>query len=470
MKKILILIIYLYNVCYCVPVDVVDTDGANNNETKIEEKQILIIISYDGFRNEYLHRNVTPNMLDFRENGAYADYMKNVFPTKTFTNHHSIATGLYPDKHGVLANSLYDTEKGPLKYSYDLFHFNPEVVPIWILNQQYGGKSACVMWPGSNFEYLNQTCHYTMIYNTSVPFNDRVDQMITWLTKETDAPNLVMFYSEQPDKLAHMVGPDSSNITDMVEKMDLLTKYIQDELAKNNLINRTNVIHLSDHGMASTSQPYFINITDYLEPDTYKYYGTSPVLQIVPEKEKYDDVYERLKNASIENKNFKIYTNENLLERWHANNTRRLGPIILVAEYGYAFDDMYILANHFRKENNVPFTMNSSYGVHGYDNEYDLMHAYFMAKGPQIKSNFKLNPFETVDLYELFIKLLQIDDVKLNYKTSGSYSRVSGILIENKSYLTNIIVSVVLAAIVIVLLIIYAVHQVKKRQNYNVNI
>lgn len=40
--------------------------------------------------------------------------------------------GLYPGKHGVLANDVYDMEQGSLKYSYELFHYSNETVPIWV--------------------------------------------------------------------------------------------------------------------------------------------------------------------------------------------------------------------------------------------------------------------------------------------------------------------------------------------------
>lgn len=172
----------------------------------------LIVISYDGFRNEYLSRGVTPNLLRFRESGVYAPYMKNVFPTKTFTNHHSISTGSYPEVHGILGNEVYDKIKGKLNYGYDLFHFNKSILPIWTINEMDGGKSGCMMWPGSNYEYSGRTCSYSQNYSSEVPLISRVDTVIEWL-KQPDPPNLIMFYSEQPDKLAHVLGPDSNNVS-----------------------------------------------------------------------------------------------------------------------------------------------------------------------------------------------------------------------------------------------------------------
>lgn len=68
----------------------------------------------------------------------------------------------------------------------------------------------------------------------------------------------------------------------MIAKVDDLTKYIQQQLIEHNLDKRVNVIHLSDHGMDSVSPPNFIDLREFLTNGTYKMYGTSPVLQVVP--------------------------------------------------------------------------------------------------------------------------------------------------------------------------------------------
>lgn len=94
---------------------------------------VLIIISYDAFRNEYFQRNLTNNMLKFKRSGTTANYINNIFPTKTFPNHHTIATGLYPEVHGVLGNTLYDNILGPLSLSYNLYHYRDDIEPIWVV-------------------------------------------------------------------------------------------------------------------------------------------------------------------------------------------------------------------------------------------------------------------------------------------------------------------------------------------------
>lgn len=57
------------------------------------KERILIVVSLDGFKTEYLRRNITRNMEQFYRTGVIGK-MSNVFPTKTFVNHFSIATGV----------------------------------------------------------------------------------------------------------------------------------------------------------------------------------------------------------------------------------------------------------------------------------------------------------------------------------------------------------------------------------------
>ena len=104
-----------------------------NVVNSISNHTVIVVISFDGFRYNYFDKHVSPNLQKLRNSETYADYMRNAFITKTFTNHHSIATGLYPETHGVLGNSLYDPKYNKvIKYGYELWHYNEEIVPIWV--------------------------------------------------------------------------------------------------------------------------------------------------------------------------------------------------------------------------------------------------------------------------------------------------------------------------------------------------
>lgn len=99
----------------------------------LSRNPILIIVSYDAFRYDYLDPNLTPNMLNLREEGTFAKYIYNVFPTKTFPNHFTIATGMYTEVHGVVGNSFYDPDlKKKITVGEEMFTQNKEIIPIWV--------------------------------------------------------------------------------------------------------------------------------------------------------------------------------------------------------------------------------------------------------------------------------------------------------------------------------------------------
>lgn len=94
----------------------------------------LLVVSYDAFRYDFVNRTITPHLYNLRKHGTYAEYLNNIFPTKTFPNHHSIATGLYAETHGVIGNRIYDpiSQKTFGIRDYELFHYNENIEPIWV--------------------------------------------------------------------------------------------------------------------------------------------------------------------------------------------------------------------------------------------------------------------------------------------------------------------------------------------------
>lgn len=210
-----------------------------------------------------------------------------------------------------------------------------------------------MMWPGSDFEYQNKSCYFKQYFNRSIKFNERVDTVIQWITDPSTPANLVLLYIEDPDYHAHAFGPKSDVIAQILIHLDELTQYIQTKLRENNLLDRVNVIHLSDHGMESVIKKNIIDLTNILKKNTYKYYGTSPVLQIVPMHGNEKLVYEQLVNASKNEGHFQVYTNNELLERWKYRNDQRTGPITVVADVNYGFNDLYDSTKHYENLFNV---------------------------------------------------------------------------------------------------------------------
>lgn len=93
---------------------------------------LLLIVSFDGFRHDFFMKCATPGLDRFKSDGVHAPYVRNVFPTKTFPNHHSIATGLFPESHGVLGNEVYDpTLRKVLPFGPEMYN-TQGITPIWV--------------------------------------------------------------------------------------------------------------------------------------------------------------------------------------------------------------------------------------------------------------------------------------------------------------------------------------------------
>jgi hypothetical protein len=69
-------------------------------------------------------------------------------------------------------------------------------------------------------------------------------------------------------------------------------------------------------------------------------------------------------------------------------------------------------------------TDNVTFGVHGYDNNEMNMRPYFIAFGPLIKKQYKIDPFDNVDLYSLFCYMLHLSPPM----TNGSLDNVRSLL------------------------------------------
>lgn len=121
--------------------------------------------------------------------------------------------GLFPQNHGVTGNEVYDRNTNQFySYSYELFHFNQSVVPIWTLNELQGQRSGAMMWPGSDFPYNGKYCRFYKSLDKNMDFEDRVDTMMSWLTDPTNPANFIMAYVEQPDEDGHAYSPDSEQV------------------------------------------------------------------------------------------------------------------------------------------------------------------------------------------------------------------------------------------------------------------
>ncbi|XP_053979670.1 bis(5'-adenosyl)-triphosphatase enpp4-like isoform X1 [Hylaeus volcanicus] len=402
----------------------------------ISQHPKLLVVSYDAFRYDYFNRNLTPFMNKLKHESTYADYIMNIFVTKTFPNHHTMATGLYAETHGVIDNEFYDPASGnTTKYSYNLYHYSNNVLPIWAANEKGGGqrRSGSMMWPGGVFEYQGVSATFSQNFNSTVPWEERIDTLVSWFIDPIHPINFGIIYIEEPDYHGHGIGINSPEFDDILRKLDNITKYLHNKIEQHGL-HDLNIIHLSDHGMASVKLDRIIDLTKYINSSDYKFVGTSPGLHIFPNPGKGDQIYEALKQAATKTKTFKVYRREEIPRKYHYGNNTRVGPIFVIAEVGYAFQNLLDTIEYYKKSFNITVNGDSEFGLHGYDNAALEMHPFFFAKGPAFIPKCKLEPFNNIDLFPLFCKILDLECPAVN----GTLSHITKCLKKHQQDITVI--------------------------------
>ena len=253
----------------------------------------VLLISMDGFRHDYIRNPYLNNLTAFHRmiaDGAWAaNGIKNVFMTKTFPNHYTLVSGLYEESHGIVGNEMYDPV---FNATYEIS--NKSAVadprwysgePIWVTNQRQATthRSGVVMWPTSTAP-IEGFLPYRLLPFSRTPFKDRVDTIVKWLADDEFPINLGLLYMEEPDETGHAFGPDSFELATELVKLNDVLQHLLYKLEDFHLLDKTDIILTSDHGMTTTPQndTYKIDLNKYIDFDSYFVTSTNPVASIFP--------------------------------------------------------------------------------------------------------------------------------------------------------------------------------------------
>ena len=386
----------------------------------VEDQPYVILISLDGFRWDYVNTYKPPALSAFIKDGVQAESLIPVFPSKTFPNHYSIATGMYPDKHGIIVNSFYNYNKEEI-YSIG----NREQVtdgsfyggsPLWVEAEQAGITSASFFFVGSEAEIKGVRPTYYYDYDGGVENSTRVNQALKWLDlPASERPHLITMYFSDMDDNGHKFGPN--NEAEIKKSLFNLDAHLGDLF---NGIEATglavNIIVVSDHGMADLSVSNLIPLEDVTNDDLFLTVDNGSILNIHPiYNTDVETVYELLK--SKEN-HFKVYKTEDTPGFEYTPTNKDWGPIQVLADYNYYF------ASESRIESKKASGQLSS-GVHGYDPVHKEMHGIFYANGPAFKTGDSISSFRNIHVYPLILELLDLD---IPDNIDGNLEEIKGVL------------------------------------------
>lgn len=385
-----------------------------DDQEKSDGERYVVMVSLDGFRYDYPELYETPILDSVERHGVRAVSMKPSFPTKTFPNHYTIATGLYPDHHGLVNNNFYDPDLD-LTYSIgnrerveDARFYGGE--PIWVTAEKQDLISASYFWVGTEAAVQGVRPTYWKQYDHHFPYTQRVDSVITWLSLPGDKrPHLITWYVDQPDGWGHDLGPLNPAIGPLISGLDSLLGYFFSRLHTLDVYPDIDVIITSDHGMETISADRWINLSDYLKPEWFSHTtGGNPVWNLWI-REGFDSVV-FARASSIPH--VQAWKPGEVPGRLHYGTHPRCGDLIIVADSAWSVT----------WKDPKP---GKSGGTHGYDNANRNMHAIFYACGPDFKKGYRQPVFENVDIYPLICKLLNLTPAE----NDGNLKRVEGMLV-----------------------------------------
>jgi predicted AlkP superfamily pyrophosphatase or phosphodiesterase len=357
-------------------------------------KPYLILVSVDGFRWDYMDRLPTPNMQHIAAAGLKAERLLPVFPALTFPNHYSIATGLYPAHHGLVANDFPDP-KSNTWYSLK----NRESVED---RRFYAGEpmvSAAFFFVGTEAPVNGVSPTHWRSYDKKIAGEERVDQVLAWLAQpEPVRPHVYTLYFEEVDDHSHWYGPDSAENIEAISRVDGYIGRLLEGIGKLPFAGEINIILVSDHGQGAyieDQQPYLladhVDITDsvIIEGGSYLFLHLNR-----------DDPQRAAAIVAEVNSSWqhgRAYLPGETPAQWHVDDNPRFPDVILMPDAGYA------VLSTLEKVGKI------NAGDHGWAPENPDMHGFFIACGPNITPGLTLGTVNNIDIYPLMLSILGLD-------------------------------------------------------------
>jgi len=373
------------------------------NAAHQQDKPYLILVSIDGYRWDYMDLFPTPNIDRVAAAGSRVERLLPVFPTLTFPNHYSIATGLYPANHGLVANYFPDPERGKW-YSLK----NRDTVedpgfyagePIWVTAETQGMVAASFFFVGSEAAIQGVSPTHWRSFDKSIPGEERVDQVLAWLAEPPETrPHLYTLYFEMVDNNSHWYGPGSPESIEAISQVDAYIGRLLDGLEKLPYADQVNIMLVSDHG-----QRAYLEDTQAFVLDEYVDFTDTTVIEggaYLFMHFKQDDpalAREIVDTVNAHWDHGHAYVPADTPDQWHVDDNPRFPDVILTPEPGYA------VISSAEKIGKI------TAGSHGWAPEAPAMHGFLVASGPNIKPGLKLGPVNSVDIYPLMLSILGLD-------------------------------------------------------------
>ena len=383
------------------------------NSAAAQRQHYVVLVSLDGFRWDYAARDHAQNLLALGKQGVWApEGMLPSYPSLTFPNHFTIVTGLYPEHHGLVANSFFDETKqaryaiaDPAAVSDGSWYTG---TPLWSLAESQGMRTACLFWPGSEASIAGYRPTWYARFDGKTEATDavqqgRIDDAVALLRlPAADRPHFVTIYYSEPDHEGHAFGPDAPETRAAALKMDAMVGKLKAALDSTGL--PIDLVVVSDHGMVKVENSW-VTLDQYADLKGFESAGSLLYGKTEDDRAR---LYNQLKKASDK---FVVYRRKDLPAALNYSQNARAGDPVVVATGPYA---IRAHAPPAGRPDQPPIP-----GMHGFDpRKMPEMKASFFAAGPDLIPGKTVAPFENVNLYPWMAHMLGLtipkEDGELN--------------------------------------------------------
>ena len=372
------------------------------------QRAILILVSIDGFRWDYLDLYDVPNLRRLAVNGVRAEGLIPQFPSKTFPNHYTIVTGLKLVNHGIISNNMRAADI-PGEFSLS----NRDVLadprwwggePIWNTAEKQGRIAAAMFWPGSETEINGRQATYWTPFDDQMPHEDRVGRVLSWLKlPEGKRPDFLTLYYSEVDNAGHEAGPESNAVREALGNVDRSIGELIAGVGALGLDDRVNYVVVSDHGMAALSPERVIVLDSLIDVASVDVVDWAPVLGVTPTDGNVEKLYAALKDK---HPHLAVYRRDEIPAVYGIAGHPRLPAVVGIADEGWYITSQREAARWSEPNRRAPG------GTHGYDARAKSMQGLFIAAGPRIRSGMTVPPFENIHVYEFMCAVLELTPAK----------------------------------------------------------
>lgn len=369
----------------------------------------VLMIGLDGLHPSMLDSWDAPNLKALAARGVRAEAMYPVMPSVTFVNFYSLATGLYPEHHGMVDNYPYDRD-GARQFDratgpQEEFWWQGE--PIWVTAEKQGLPTSIMFWLGSEVPHDGVRPTRWTPYEHEKPYQDRVDEVLAWYDGPAEkSPRFAAIYFDRVDTAGHYTGPRSDKTKEAVAEVDGYVGQLVAGLESRGLLDSTTIIVVSDHGMAWVNPEQVVDIGEFLDLKSLTvsqfagpYAGSAhPFLHVYGEGPALDAAYEGLKDF---HPNIHVYKRGEMPAHYRFDHPTRGPDLFIVGDPGWVVRNADL--GGWRPP--IP-------GMHGYDSRAPEMNATFIGAGPIFPEGAIAAPFENVNVYSFIACALGLTPAK----------------------------------------------------------